>query len=139
MEAFVRMSSSDATFEALDPRLRERMLGSGRHFFSQELMAFGGYIPDAERIRASQVPIRLLVGQDGAPQLIRATGRLAEQLGLAAEQISGHHTPYLQQPEAFAEELRPILKQLSGQRVNEPARPLGGFTRPTAERTVGVR
>jgi pimeloyl-ACP methyl ester carboxylesterase len=122
MEAFVRVSTSDATFEALDPRLRERMLGNGSHFFSQELMAFGGYIPDAERTRASQVPIRLLVGQDGSPQLIRATARLAEQLGLTVEQISGHHAPYLQQPEAFAEELRPILKQLSGQRVDESAR-----------------
>jgi pimeloyl-ACP methyl ester carboxylesterase len=121
MEAFVRSSTSDATFEALDPRLRERMLGNGSHFFSQELMAFGGYIPDAERLRTSAVPIRLLVGRDGAPQLIRATARLAERLGLTVQQIPGHHAPYLQQPEAFAEELRPILKQLSGQRVDEPS------------------
>ena len=119
MEAFVRISTSDATFEALDPRLRERMLGNGSHFFAQELMAFGGYIPDAERIQAGQVPIRLLVGQDGAPQLIRATARLAEQLGRPVEQFSGHHAPYLQQPEAFAEELRPILRQLAG--VDRPA------------------
>jgi pimeloyl-ACP methyl ester carboxylesterase len=124
--------AGDATFEALDPRLHERMLGNGSHFFSQELMAFVGYIPDAEMTRAGRVPIRLLVGRDGAPQLIRATRRLAEQLGLTVEQISGHHAPYLQQPEAFAEELRPILKQLSGKR-------LGGFTRPAAERTVGAR
>ena len=118
MEAFVRLSSSDATFEALDPRHRERMLGNGEHFFSQELMAFGGYVPDAERIRATRVPVRLLVGQDGAPQLVRATARFADQLGQPVEPISGHHAPYLQDPEAFAEELRPILKQLSGQRVN---------------------
>jgi pimeloyl-ACP methyl ester carboxylesterase len=125
MEAFVRISTSDATFESLDPRLRERMLSNGSHFFSQELMAFSGYIPDAEMTRAGRVPIRLLVGQDGAPQLIRATRRLGEQLGLTVEQISGHHAPYLQQPEAFAEELRPILGQLSGQRVDESARPAG--------------
>jgi pimeloyl-ACP methyl ester carboxylesterase len=120
MEAFIRISTSDATFEALEPRLRERMLGNGSHFFSQELMAFGTYVPDAGRTRAGQVPIRLLVGQDGAPELIRATARLAEQLGLTVEQISGHHAPYLQQPEAFAEELRPILKQLSAAAFASP-------------------
>ncbi len=81
MEAFVRKNTSDATFEALDPGMRERMLGNGAHFFSQELTAFGGYIPDAERIRAGRVPLRLLVSQDGAPQLIRATARLASSSG----------------------------------------------------------
>ena len=127
MEAFVRTNTSDATFEALDPRLRERMLANGEHFFSQELMAFGGYVPDAERIRATRVPVRLLVGRDGAPQLVRATARFADQLGLTVEPISGHHAPYLQQPEAFAEELRPILKaalRTARQRVSPPARRL---------------
>jgi len=89
--------------------------------FSWELPAFVGYIPDAEGLRAGGVPLRLLVSQDGTPQLIRATAQFAEQLGLAVEPIPGHHAPYLEQPEAFAEELRPILKQLSRtaqQRVN---------------------
>ncbi|MGH2994452.1 MAG: alpha/beta fold hydrolase [Solirubrobacterales bacterium] len=113
MEAFVRKITSDPTFEALDPQLRERILGNGAHLFSQELEAFGSYVPDAERIRANGVPLRVLVSQDGAPQLIRAAARFAEQLGRAVEPISGHHAPYLQQPEAFAEELRPILRELS--------------------------
>jgi pimeloyl-ACP methyl ester carboxylesterase len=113
MEAFVRTHTSDATFGALDPQLRERILRNGAHFFSQELAAFVGYVPDAESIRADRVRLRVLVSQDGAPQLIRATARFAEQLGLAVEPISGHHAPYLQRPEAFAEELRPILKELS--------------------------
>ncbi len=113
MEAFVRAMTSDATFEALDRELRERMLVNAAHFFSRELEAFGGYVPDAEAIRAAGVPMRVLIGQDGAPQLIRATARLAQSLGLAMEPIPGHHAPYLQQPEAFAEELRPILRELS--------------------------
>ncbi len=93
--------------------IRERILGNGTHFFSQELAAFGGYIPDAERLRASHVPVRMLVSQDGSPQLMRATARFAEQLGLTVAPISGHHAPYLQRPEVFAEELRPIVRQLS--------------------------
>jgi pimeloyl-ACP methyl ester carboxylesterase len=112
MEAFIRLNTSDAAFEGLDPRLRERMLGNGAHLFSNELAAFAGYAPDAETIRADRVPVRMLVSRDGAPQLIRATKRLADQLGLEVQPISGSHAPYLEQPEAFAEELRPILRQL---------------------------
>ena len=41
------------------------------------------------------------------------TARFAQQLGSDVGLISGHHAPYLQQPEAFAEELRPILRELS--------------------------
>jgi pimeloyl-ACP methyl ester carboxylesterase len=121
MEAFVRKHTSDATFEALDPAHRERIIGNGRHFFSRELGSFVGYLPDTRALRANRVPLRVLVGQDGTPQQIRATARLAQQLGLAVEPISGHHAPYLQQPDAFVKELRPILRQLSRraeQRVN---------------------
>lgn len=113
MEAFVRRVASDATFQALDPQLRERMLGGGPHFFAQELAAFGGYVPDATKIRSTGVPVRVLVGEE--PMLIRATARFAEQLGLALKRISGHHAAYLQQPTTFADELRPILRELSGE------------------------
>lgn len=117
MEAFLRMVMSDATFESLDPEHRERILGNGAHFFAEELGAFGSYLPDVERIRAAGVPLRLLVGREGAPagtpQLAQVTARLAEHLGLEVESVSGHHAPYLQHPEAFAEELRPILRELS--------------------------
>jgi hypothetical protein len=41
-----------------------------------------------------------------------ATERLAQGLGLPLERLSGHHAPYLQQPDAFAAELRPILRDL---------------------------
>ena len=70
------------------------------------------FVPDVEGIRASGVPLRLLVSADGVPPLIGATERLARELALEVGSISGHHAPYLQQPEAFAEELRPILREL---------------------------
>ena len=113
MEAFLRNRTSDATFEALMPELRERVLGNGAHFFARELSAFIGYVAEAETIRTAGVPLRLLAGRDGAPDQVRATAALAEQLGLDVRSISGHHAPYLQQPEAFAEDLRPILRELS--------------------------
>ncbi len=116
MGAFVRKVTSEATFQALDPELRERMLGGGAQFFASELAAFGGYVPDARRIRSTGVPVRVLEGE--VPMLRRATAHFAEQIGLAVERVSGHHAPYLQQPAAFAEELRPIVRQLaaSGER-----------------------
>jgi pimeloyl-ACP methyl ester carboxylesterase len=113
MEAFVRTVTSHATFESLDPELRERMLASGGHFFAQELAAFRTYVPDAQAIRAAGVPLRVLVSRDGAPPLIHVTAQLAEQLGLELQHVSGHHAPYLQRPEVFAEELRPVLRELS--------------------------
>ena len=113
MEAFVRLNTSDATFEALDPQLRERILRNGADFFAQQLPAFGAFIPDVARIRASDVPLRMLVSADGVSPLIDATERLAQDLAVEVGSISGHHAPYLQQPEAFADELRPILRELA--------------------------
>ncbi len=113
MERFMREYTSDATFEALDPELRERMLGNGAQLFAEELPAFVTYVPDAASVRAADVPLRVLVSRDGAPELVRVTAQFAEQLEVEVERISGHHAPYLQQPEAFAEELRPILRELS--------------------------
>jgi hypothetical protein len=46
------------------------------------------------------------------PPLIQATERFAEQVGVAVETISGHLAPYLHRPEAFAEELRLIPREL---------------------------
>jgi pimeloyl-ACP methyl ester carboxylesterase len=112
MEAFIRLHTDDATFESLGSELRERVLGNGAHFFASELGVFVSYVPDAETIAASGVPLRLLRSDDGTPPLIQATERFAEQIGVAVQTVSGHHAPYLQRPEAFGEELRPILRNL---------------------------
>jgi hypothetical protein len=113
MEAFVRMHTDDATLESLAPALRDRILGNGARFFGQQLPAFATYVPDVERIRAAGIALRLLVSREGVPRLIGATKRLARELGIGVDSIRGHHAPYLQHPEAFAEELRPILRQLA--------------------------
>ena len=113
MEAFIRLHTDDATFEALDPQLRERMLGNGERFFAQELGAFLSYVPDVEGIRESGVALRVLTSVGGVPPLVDAAVRFAGRLGLEARSVEGHHAPYLQHPEAFAEQLRPILRELS--------------------------
>jgi pimeloyl-ACP methyl ester carboxylesterase len=112
MEAFLRLHTSDATFESLDPTLRERVLGNGAHFFENELGAFASYLPDTETIVASGIALRMLRSDEGTPPLIQATERFAVRIGVAVETVFGHHAPYLQRPEAFADELRPILREL---------------------------
>ena len=113
MEGFVRLNTSDRTFEALDPEHRDRILRNGAHFFGRELEGFATYRPDAARIRESGVPVRVVRSRDGSTQLARCTARLAELLGTGVGLLSGHHAPYLGDPETFVTELRPILRELS--------------------------
>jgi pimeloyl-ACP methyl ester carboxylesterase len=113
MDVFARHHTSDETFEGLDADLRERCLANGANFFANEFEAFASYVPDVERIRASGARIRLLASRDGLEEFPIACAWLAKQLGLHTEYVSGHHAPYLQHPEVFAEELRPLLRELS--------------------------
>ncbi len=113
METFVRFHTDDETFESLNAEMRERMLANGANLFSSELAAFVSYVPDVERIRSTGVRVRLLASRDGLDEFSITCAWLGEQLGLPTDYVSGHHAPYLQHPEVFAEELRPILRQLS--------------------------
>ncbi|MGH2947705.1 MAG: hypothetical protein ACRDPC_15880 [Solirubrobacteraceae bacterium] len=112
MEAFVRKYTSDATFERLDPMLRERVLGNGAHFFAREIEAFASYVPDVWRLRGAGVPIRQQASRDGLAGDADRTAWLATQLDLPVELVSGHHAPYVQHPDMFAEELRPTLREI---------------------------
>jgi pimeloyl-ACP methyl ester carboxylesterase len=66
------------------------------------------------QLRGSGPPVLFISGASGdAGRFAGAAARFAGQLGLAVGQISGHHVPSLDQPKAFAEELRPILRELA--------------------------
>lgn len=112
MEAFLREHTSDATFEGLDPALRERVLTNGANFFGRELEAFASFVPAVDRIREAGVPLRVLVGRESAPAYGKAAEWLGQALDLPVGSLSGHHAPYLQHPERFAEELRAILRTM---------------------------
>lgn len=112
MEAFWRSVSSDETFESLDPELRERMLGNGAHFFARELAVIATYVPDTERLRKAGVPVRPLASRNGIMEF--GVRWVRDALAVAVGLVSGHHAPYLQDPERLAEELRPILRALDG-------------------------
>jgi pimeloyl-ACP methyl ester carboxylesterase len=110
MEAFVRRFTSDETFEALEREIRERIRGNGANFFANELESFATYVPDIGTIGATGVPVRILASRDSGDH--QTCLWLADQLGSSIEYLSGHHAPYAQHPEVFAEELRPVLRDL---------------------------
>jgi pimeloyl-ACP methyl ester carboxylesterase len=110
MEGYLRLVASDATVESLDADLRERVRQNGAHFFSRELDVFASYVPAFAVIRSRRVPLRMLVGVAGVSAQVALA---AEELGVAIERVSGSHCAYLQQPESFAEELRPVVRDLA--------------------------
>lgn len=112
LEAFVRANSSDAAWESIDSATRDRMLGNGVTLFSHEVGEFLSYKPDEAALRSLQIPVVLLHSRDGLEFAPHVNAWLEEQLGVKGGTISGHHAPYFDMPELFAEELRPILRGL---------------------------
>ena len=113
LEVFVKVNSSDAAWEALDPATRGRMLGNAVNLFQREIPQFVSYAPDPEVLRALEVPVVLLRSRDGLPFGGPVQSWLEAHLGVTGGMLTGHHAPYLDVPEVFAEELRPILQKLS--------------------------
>jgi len=112
LELFVRANSSDAAWAALDPATRERMLGNALNLFQREIGEFLSYLPDSTVLQTLQVPVVLLRSRDGIPIGPAVHSWLEAQLGVAGGTLTGHHAPYFDMPEVFAEELRPILTTL---------------------------
>ena len=112
LAAFVKLNSSDAAWEALDEATRERMIGNAVNLFERELGEFLAYLPDPATLRNLTVPAVPLRSSQGLPFAEPIHEWLQTHLGTPGAIITGHHAPYLDSPEAFAEELRPLLKSL---------------------------
>lgn len=112
LEAFVKANSSDEAWQSLDHDARERMLGNALTLFGREISEFVSYRPDPDLLRASDVPVVWLRSRDGLPFAGPVLSWLQARLGRDGGILSGHHAPYLDTPEMFAEELRPILRNL---------------------------
>ncbi|HEY8921326.1 MAG TPA: alpha/beta hydrolase [Candidatus Limnocylindria bacterium] len=112
LEAFVRVNTSDAAWEAIDSGTRERILGNGETLFAREMGQFISYQPDEAVLRAQRVPVVLLRSRDGLEFAPHVLAWLQDRLGVEVGTLSGQHSPFLDIPEVFAEELRPILRRL---------------------------
>ena len=112
LEDFVKLNSSETAWAALDPATRERMLGNATTLFGREIDQFVSYRPDEDVLRALETPVVLLRSRDGLPFAEPVQSWLESNTRAKSCTISGHHAPYFDTPEVFAEELRPILRDL---------------------------
>jgi pimeloyl-ACP methyl ester carboxylesterase len=112
VEQFVRANSSDGAWDATDAATRERLLGNGATLFHYELHKFLSYEAAADRLRSINMPVILLHSKSGLPFAPAVELWLQDVLKVQSGVLSGHHAPYLDTPELFAEELRPILRRL---------------------------
>jgi pimeloyl-ACP methyl ester carboxylesterase len=120
MEAFLRFFTGDETFENLDPRLRQRVLGNGETFFGTELGVVDSYRPDEATLAAVEVPVRIMVGTESAPFFGEAARWLADRLNVEKVEVGrlpGGHTCHFDRPDEMAQTIRPLLRELSGQPV----------------------
>ena len=96
--------TDDATFDGLEPEARERMLGNGANLFGNELDAFMSHLPDEAKLGAAGVPVELLFSRGSLDLFTRTeiVAWLEHRFGVQRRFVSGHHAPYLNQPEVFA-------------------------------------
>jgi len=114
METFVRANAGDASFERLDPELRQRMLANGEVFFTTELEAFVSYVPEAAALAGVTVPVQAMAGADNrGVYYYEAAKWVADRLGAALKEMPGAHAPYLDRPQEMVNAIRPFLRQVS--------------------------
>jgi pimeloyl-ACP methyl ester carboxylesterase len=120
MELFIRFNAGDASFERLEPALRERMLGNADVFFSAELEPFVTYVPDAAALGRIGVPVHALAGVEHRDAdfvhngyLYQSARWVADRLRSNLAELPGAHAPYFDRPRELAAALRPLLRQVS--------------------------
>jgi pimeloyl-ACP methyl ester carboxylesterase len=96
MEVFIRANAGDAAYElwfaSIDPTYRERIFGNAATFFAIELSAFARFIPDRDRLRASGVPLTVVVGEDNRDGWYGAAAHwLVEGTGATLVELPGGH------------------------------------------------
>ena len=113
LEAFIRANAGDEAYEAwlasTDPALRERLFGNAAAFFSIELPAFAAFVPDRDRLRASGVPLTVVVGVDNFDGWYGAAARwLVEGTGASLLVLPGGHGGFATHPEELVALVRRV-------------------------------
>jgi pimeloyl-ACP methyl ester carboxylesterase len=114
IELFARTVQGDATYEAIDPAVRERLLGNAEVFFTVEMQPFVAYALNVDALLAANVPVIPLTGVENRETWMYGTTRwLADRVGAAIVDLPGRHAGFADHPKAVAGILRPILERLS--------------------------
>jgi pimeloyl-ACP methyl ester carboxylesterase len=115
MERFIRANTGDATFENIEPTLRERMLDNAEVFLFTELEAAVSYSYqlDAEALARCRVSSLVAAGIESRGNMYHASSAwVATQLGTPLQEIPGAHTPYLDHPDELASVIRTFAQGL---------------------------
>jgi pimeloyl-ACP methyl ester carboxylesterase len=97
----------------LGPALRERIHATASTLFEAELGTYELYLPDEQTLGSLAAPVRLLVSADGLPFFVEIADRLGQRLGVGVSTTPGRHDGYHVYPSAFADALRPFLREFS--------------------------
>jgi pimeloyl-ACP methyl ester carboxylesterase len=104
----------DDGWNRLAPALRARIRATASTLFEVELGTYELYLPDEQTMASLAAPVRLLVSADGLPFFAEIADRLGKRLGVAVATTPGRHDGYHEHPSAFADALRPFLREFSG-------------------------
>jgi pimeloyl-ACP methyl ester carboxylesterase len=126
MELFIRANAGDEAYESWlasgDPAFRERIFGNAATFFSVELPAFAAFVPDRDRMRASGVPLTVLVGDENRDGWYGAAARwLVDGAGACLVAMPGGHGGFHTHREEFLALVRRVALGAAGGAA--PARP----------------
>ena len=117
-EAFVRSVGGDEVYDALDPALRERLLGNASVLFDIEMAHFVAYEPTPRELAGIRIPRAVTAGVANRDPTASGHWRYESAQWLAAQlrtdliELPGGHMAYLEDPHAFAEALGPVLRAL---------------------------
>jgi len=98
----------------LEPALRKRLRATASTLFEVELGTYELYLPDEQTLASLASPVRLVVSEDGFPFFVEIADRLGQRLGVDVATTPGRHDGYHEYPSAFADALRPFLRELTG-------------------------
>jgi pimeloyl-ACP methyl ester carboxylesterase len=98
----------------LAPALRKRLRATASTLFEVELGTYELYLPDEQTLASLASPVRLVVSEDGLPFFVEIADRLGQRLGVDVATTPGRHDGYHEYPSAFADALRPFLRELTG-------------------------
>jgi pimeloyl-ACP methyl ester carboxylesterase len=119
MEMFIRANAGDEAYEtwlaSTDPSFRERIFGNAAAFFAIELPAFAAFVPDRERLRASGVPLTVVVGEDNIDGWYGAAARwLIDGSGASLVELPGGHGGFVTHQDEFVALVSGVGRSASG-------------------------
>jgi pimeloyl-ACP methyl ester carboxylesterase len=111
-ERIIRLVATDANWERLDPRVRQRMLASAGTYLKKEVGRFDTYLPDDQALAGISTAVQILVSEGSIPYFAQAAQRLAERLGIVTTRTPGTHFAYLDHPDELAQTVRLFLDKV---------------------------